>query len=147
MTPSLSERTLRQIQTMARKLQDNPSYMAWIIVKFQKQEKLTTLNLVNLLGANEESLAKLALCKRPDSNSSEFSNQIRQISEHTTIDPHILARLIRQFESVTALAGKRSANPELKASASQLGLAVARDRTTEDDTEEHSEDEGDVAEQ
>ena len=147
MNPSLSERTLRQIQNMARKLQDNPSYMAWIISKFQKQEKLSTLNLLNLLGANEESLAKLALCKRPDSNSSEFSKQIRQISEHTSIDPLILARLIRQSESVTALAGKRSANPELEASASQLGLAVARDRTAEDDTEEHSEDEGDVAEQ
>ena len=147
MTPSLSERTLRQIQNMARKLQGNPSYMAWIIVKFQKQEKMSTLNLVNLLGANEESLAKLALCKRPDSNSSEFSKQIRQISEHTSIDPLILARLIRQSESVTALAGKRSANLELKASAPQLGLAAARDRTTEDDTEEHSKDEGDVADQ
>jgi hypothetical protein len=147
MNPSLSERTLRQIQNMARKLQDNPSYMAWIIVKFQKQEKMSTLNLVNLLGANEESLAKLALCKRPDSNSSEFSKQIRQISEHTSIDPLILARLIRQSESVTALAGKRSANLELKASAPQLGLAAARDRTTEDDTEEHSKDEGDVADQ
>jgi hypothetical protein len=147
MNPSLSERTLRQIQNMARILQDNPSYMAWIISKFQKQEKLSTLNLVNLLGANAESLAKLALCKRPDSNSSEFSKQIRQISEHTSIDPLILARLIRQSESVTALAGKRSANPELKTSASQLGLAAARDRTTEDDPEEQSEDEDDVAEQ
>ena len=53
MTPSLSERTLRQIQNMAQKLQDNPSYMAWIIIKFQKQEKLSMLNLVNILGANE----------------------------------------------------------------------------------------------
>ena len=147
MTSSLSERTLRQIQNMARKLQDNPSYMAWIIFKFQKQEKLSMLNLVNILGANEESLAKLALCKRPDSNSSEFGKQIRQISEHTSIDPLILARLIRQSESVTALGGNRSVNPELKARASQLGLAAARDRTTEDDTEEHSKDEGDVADQ
>jgi hypothetical protein len=146
MNPSLSERTLRQIQNMARKLQDNPSYMAWIIVKFQKQEKLTTLNLVNLLGANEESLAKLALCKRPDSNSSEFSKQIRQISEHTSIDPLILARLIRQSESVTALAGKCSTNLEIKATALKFGLAAARDRTAEDEDEEHSEDEGDVAE-
>lgn len=147
MTPSLSERTLRQIQNMARKLEDNPSYMAWIIVKFQKQEKLSMLKLVNLLGTNEESLAVLALCKRPDSNSSEFGKQIRQISEHTSIDPLILARLIRQTESVTALEGKRSVNPELKARASQLGLAAARDRTTEDDVEEHTEDEDDVAEQ
>ena len=132
---------------MARKLQDNPSYMAWIIFKFQKQEKLSMLNLVNILGANEESLAKLALCKRPDSNSSEFGKQIRQISEHTSIDPLILARLIRQSESVTALGGNRSVNPELKARASQLGLAAARDRTTEGDVEEHAEDEDDVAEQ
>ena len=147
MISNMSVRTLHQIQTMASILQNNCSYMAWIIVKVLKQEKLSMLNLVNILGANEESLAKLALCKRPDSNSSEFSKQIQQISEHTSIDPLILARFIRQSESVIALAGKRSTNPELKVSSSQLGLAVARDRTAEDDAEEQSEDEGDVAEQ
>ena len=87
------------------------------------------------------------MCKRPDSNSSEFGKQILQISEHTSIDPLILARLIRQTESVTAFGGKLSVNPEMKVSASQLGLAAARDRTTEDDVEEHSEDEGNVVKQ
>jgi hypothetical protein len=145
MTLTLSERTLQQIQIMARKLQDNPSYMAWTISKFQRQEKLSTQNLLNLLDTTEESLAKLALCKRPDPNSTDFSKQIRQISDHTSIDPLILAKLIRQSDSVTALAGKRSTNLESKTTASQLGLAAARDRT-EEENEDHSEDESDVAE-
>jgi hypothetical protein len=146
MSSTLSDRTLQQRQIMARKLQDNPSYMAWIISKFQRQEKLSSQKLVSLLGANEESLAKLALCKRPDSNSGEFRKQILQISEHTAIDPLTLVKLIRQSESVTALAGNRSANLESNAIASQLGLVAARDRTAENGTDKDSEDEGDVAE-
>ncbi len=146
MNPSLSDRTLHQLQTMAKKLQDNPSYMAWIISVYQKQERLSLQNLLNILGTNEETLAKLALCKRPDSNSSEFSKQVQQISSYTHIASLTLAKLIRQSESVTALTGRHSENTELGISAAHLGLAAARDRTTEEGSEEHPEDDENVAE-
>ena len=147
MTPSLSLRTLQQLQTIARKLQDNPSYMAWIISRYQSQEKLSSQKLTNLLGINEDSLAKLALCKRPDSNSSEFSKQIHQISEYTSIAPLILAKFIRQSESVTTLSSRPSASLKIKGNALQLGLATARDRANEEEIQENTKDNGDVAEQ
>ncbi len=146
MKPSLSVRTLHQLQNMAKKLQDNPSYMAWIISVYQKQERLSLQNLLNILCTNEGALAKLALCKKPNSNSSEFSKQVQQISTFTNIAPLTLAKLIRQSESVTALTGRYSKNSELRTSATQLGLAAARDRTIEDRTDEDSEDKSDVAE-
>jgi len=147
MTLSLSVRTLQQLQTIVRQLQDNPSYMAWIISRYQRQEKLSSQKLTNLLGINEESLAKIALCIRPDSNSSDFSKQIHQISEYTGIDPLALAKFIHQSESVIALSSRPSANLETKANARQLNFATARDKTEEMKIHEDNKEEGDVAEQ
>jgi len=144
MTPSLSERTLQQLKIIARTLLDDPSYMAWVIKIYLVQEKLSGRNLADILGVSEESLVRLALCKRPHLNTRDFSNQIRKISQYTSIDIYALARLIRQFESITSLATMKFIPKEKKASSYQLGFATARDRTKEENEEDHK-DEGDVA--
>src|SRR5260221_10256027 len=110
MTNDIDTRTLHQLQLMMTKLQDNPAYMVWIIRAYQKQEKFSTNKLIEVLQTTEEILAKLALCKRPDTNSKDFSKQVKQLSEYTKIDSLLLMEMIRRVESVMAISNNVGVN-------------------------------------
>jgi hypothetical protein len=148
MTNDIDTQTLHQLQLMATKVQGNSAYMAWIISAYQRQEKYTTYKLIEVLHTTEETLAKLALCKCPDSKSKDFSKQVAQISEYTKIDSLLLLRMIRQVESVIALSNNTGVNPSMISNATKLNFAAARDREEENSAQENAsraEDEDDVA--
>jgi hypothetical protein len=148
MTSDIDTQTLHQLQLMVTKVQDNSAYMSWIISAYQKQEKLTPHKLIEVLHTTEETLAKLALCKCPDTKSKDFSKQVVQISEYTKIDSLLLLKMIRQVESVMALSNNTGVNPAMISSAAKFNFAAARDRDEENSTQEnasHAEDEDDVA--
>lgn len=140
MTTDIDTRTLHQLQLMATKFQDNPAYMAWIISAYQKQEKFPTYKLIEILDTTEETLAKLALCKRPDTNSKDFSKQISHISEYTKIDLPLLLKMIRQVESVIALSSNVGINSDVISNAAKLNFAAARDRNEEYSNQENTSD-------
>lgn len=146
MTSNLDKNTLHQMQKMANKLQDNPLYMAWVISVFQKQEHITGYQLIELIKTNEESIAKLSLCKRPKTDSAEFAKQLKQISEYTNIDITFLANMIRQVESVESISQKLREPNRRSEETWQLGLAAARDKTGDaDKSESDDRDEDDLA--
>ena len=148
MTNDIDTRTLHQLQLMVTKFQDDPAYMAWIISAYQKQEKFSAYKLIEVLHTTEETLAKLALCKRPDTNSKDFGKQVAQISEYTKIDLLLLLKMIRRVESVTALSNNEGVNSGVISNATKFNFVAARDRNEEHSTQDNTngaEDEDDVA--
>jgi len=148
MTNDIDTQTLYQLQLMATKLQDDPAYMAWIINACQKQEKFSAHKLIEVLHTTEGTLAKLALCKRPDANSKDFGKQVAQISEYTEIDLLLLVNMIRRVESIVALSNNAGINSDAVSSVAKFNFAAARDRNDEHSTQEDAsgaEDEDDVA--
>ncbi len=148
MTNDIDARTLRQLQLMATKFQDDSAYMAWIISVYQKQEKLSSHKLIEVLHTTDETLARLALCKRPDTNSKDFGKQVAQISDYTKIDLLLLLKMIRQVESLIAFSSNVDVNSDVISNATKFNFAAARDRDEEDSTRENLsdvEDEDDVA--
>ena len=142
MTNELDARTLHQLRLMATKFQDDPSTMAWIISTYQKQEKISFFRLSEILRTTETALAKLALCKRPDTSSDEFGRQVEQIADHTKIDLVLLTNLIRQVESVTAFSEKPGTNNSVLQNNVQTSYSAARDKSEELSDDEDNDDRG-----
>ncbi len=150
MTNKPDARTLHQLSLMATKLQNDPTTMAWIISTYQKQERLSWDKISNILGTTEDALVKLALCKRPNTNSSDFSQQVAQLAQYTNIDLVLLTNMIRQVESVTVLSGRASASNVTGQTSAQLGFSAARDKSEGSSTDEDADktgEKGDVADE
>ena len=101
------------------------------------------------MNISEDKLAKLSLCKRPDTHSEGFLGQIEQISGYTLIDSLLLVKIIRQVESIVAISAKPKAIKKKTSNVGQLGYAAARDRTDENkdaDQPVKPRDENDLAE-
>jgi len=148
MNNDIDTHTLHQLQRIGTKFQDDPAYMAWLISAYQKQERISANKLVELLNTTEEALAKLALCKRPDTSSKDFSKQVAQISKYTKIELLFLLKMIRQVESVIALSNNEDVNSDVISSATKFNFAAARDKEEEYPPKENaseSKDEDDVA--
>jgi hypothetical protein len=150
MTDKPDARTLHQLKLMMTKLQNDPTTMAWIISTFQKQERLSWEKLSNMLGTTEYALVKLALCKRPDTNSSDFGHQVAQLAQYTNIDLVLLTNMIRQVESVTILSGRDSTSNVAGQTSAQLGFSAARDKSEDSSTNQDADaagEKGDVADE
>ncbi|MGH9766424.1 MAG: hypothetical protein ACREAB_03240 [Blastocatellia bacterium] len=123
---------------LARRLQSDPRFMAYALAVYQEQEGLEEEELAQALGIMPEMMSRLALCRRPDSQSPEFAAQVREIADYTLADEAHLANLLRQISGLERLArrGRGSAMVDESEGAEPLMtglLAVARDR---DETED-----------
>jgi hypothetical protein len=148
MTNKSDDRTLHQLRLMATKLQNDPTTVAWIISTYLKQEHLSWEKLSTTLGTTEQALVKLALCKRPNSNSNDFKQQVTQLAQYANIDLVLLTNMIRQVESVTALSGKVGKSNVTGQTSAQLGFSAARDKNEGSSTVEDADEargKGDVA--
>ena len=124
---------------LARRLQSDPRFMACALAAYREQEGLEEEELPQALGIIPEMLSRLALCKRPDTQSPEFAAQVREIADYTLADEVQLANLLRQISGLEKLARRKSDAAEKSEAAEPLMtglLAVARDR---DETEEDQE--------
>ncbi len=142
-----SARTLEQMRNMAERLSANPSYMAWILTAYKKQERASDAKLLEALNTTTNMLYRLALCRRPSSQEVGFADGLRQLATYTSIDPLLLASLIRQVESLESLgAMPNKIEPAVnnqRASASAGVLAAARDRDEDDQPVSPSQDTAD----
>jgi len=129
---------------LARRLCNDPRYMAYVLAAYKAQEKLTDEELELELGMLPLLTIRLSLCKRPDAMSPDFAAHVREIADLTLLNEEKLAHILRQVDTVEKLAGRPSSllSPEVAASHLQAGLlAAARDRDEESETEEQPEDE------
>jgi hypothetical protein len=143
MNENLSPSTnLDQLKGLARHLESNPDYMAWALREYLHQERLDEEKLAAMLNVNSPMLTRLSLCKRPVSASPAFAGQVRQLSEYVGIDASILANLLHQVETLSALLNIPTPTPEAKPRPAILAwrngfLAAARDRAEESEEAEH----------
>ena len=123
---------------LAQRLSGDPRFMAYALAVYQEQEGLDGEGLARALEIMPEMLSRLALCKRPDDRSPEFTAQVREIADYTLADEARLANLLRQISGLEKLARRRRdsavAGESEVAEPLMTGLlAVARDR---DETKE-----------
>lgn len=133
-----SPNVFKQLAGLASRLQNDPAFMASILAAYQKQERLSDETLAAQLKSTPEMMVRLALCKRPESTSSRFADQVRQIAAYTNLDAAQLAQIIRQVDSLAKLSERPKAPQSEATSAKTVRfypglLAAARDRTEADE--------------
>jgi hypothetical protein len=144
MSIPLSPETTRHLARLAQKLRADSAYMSSVLFFYQSQERLGDTELATQLALDVVQLPRLALCKRPQSQSNNFSKQVRQIAAYTGANEIALAQIIRQVEALEQLRSlptlaETEANERPLPSLSGL-VAVARDREEPND-ESRSDDE------
>ena len=119
---------------LAEHASDVPDFFGSLLLAFQRQENLTTNELMKFLGVRPQLFWRLAVCRRPRSDSPDFSKQIRAIADFTKTKPDMLLRVLRQVEALEPLAAHKNIVPinitgEIPAWDAHPGLlAAARDR-------------------
>lgn len=130
---------IRLFKELANRLKDNRSYMAWVLEKYQRTERMDEDDLRAYLGASPEMLVRLATCKCPDPSTGDFASQVRAIAEYTQLDPAILAQMIKQaqvLDTFTNIKYSQKDQSEWIRGFSPGMLSAARDRA-EDEVEDH----------
>lgn len=125
--------TKKSLTAFARRLRNDPQFMAYVLVAYQTQEGLDVEGLAQLLGIWPEMLTRLGLCRRPSADTLLFAEQVRAIADYTMTDEAQLANIIRQVDSLEKLT-QRPASLAVSDTESQMVtsltglLAAARDR-------------------
>jgi hypothetical protein len=132
---------IKPMAMLARRLQHDPRFMAYVLVAYQQQEGIKAEDLALELGTLPEMLERLALCQRPPSDSPRFAELLREIADYTLTDEALLANILRRVDSLEKFLQRPVAlsTPEVIApTISPLTglLAAARDR---DESEEDQE--------
>lgn len=122
---------------LASRLKTDAAFMAGVLAIYQEQEGLTERELSESLGLSDLEMARLSLCKRPDTAERDFADQVRQISNYVSADALKIANMIRQVEATQQF--KTWAQTEIppqedpRTRALPAGLlSAARDRAEED---------------
>lgn len=122
---------------LARSLRHDPRFMSHALATHYRQDELDVIPLAEDLGISHDLLIRLALCRRPDSTSEEFANQVREIADYTLTDEAQLASLLRQVDTLEKFAQLEGSAPDMAFEPRSLPvtgvLAAARDRDEEDD--------------
>ncbi len=122
---SNTETKTEALRLLARRLEGNADFMASALALYRKQDRMDDRALAEQLGTSEDMLLRLALCKRPQSESPQFADQVRQMAQYVRIEAGRLANLLREIESLEQF----SQLPEARQAPLGSGLlAAARDR-------------------
>lgn len=124
------------------RLQNDESYMAWVLDTYQKQERMSPEQLQKKLETTSKMFTRLALCKRPDVQSSDFAKQVRQLASYTEIDTLQLANILRQVSVLDAFSQLSTVTDSQEKTGEQLrkrsirgAFAAARDQEEQKEPE------------
>lgn len=127
---------------LAKRLRHDPRSMSYALANHYRQDELDVVPMAESLGISTDLLIRLALCKRPDSASEEFANQVREIADYTLTDEAQLASLLRQVDALEKFAELGGSAPDMASKPRPLPLtgvlAAARDRGEEDEGDSES---------
>jgi hypothetical protein len=127
----LSLEVFGHMARLTQRLQESSQFMSSALISYQKLEKLNEEDLVEHLGTTPAMLVRLAICRRPNCDSEQFSYQLRKIADYTNINVERLATLLRQVESLEGFCS----TPDIVGLQKSF-LAAARDQIKGED--EHS---------
>jgi hypothetical protein len=88
---------------LVKGLQSDPDFMAYVLARYQHQEKISDQDLPAVLGTLPGLVSRLAVCRRPDTSAPNFATRVREIADYTLVDEALLASIIRQVSSIDAL--------------------------------------------
>jgi hypothetical protein len=125
---------------LAIRLEADARFIANTLYKYQRQEKLSRDELMQRFEFSNKQFAQLALCKRPNAESENFSSQIRKISSVTGVNASIIVGIIRQVDSLETLSHQPHPEEAIVSNRQTISypgvLAAARDREDNQETEE-----------
>ncbi len=108
-----------------------PNSMAALLRDYSRLEGLISdAQLADHLSVSTDALHRLRLCRRPNSASPAFSDEVRQIAAHVRMEPGVLARVVRLVEGVDSLHNVNQ-SVSIHSTASSARLMAARDHIEE----------------
>lgn len=108
-----------------------PNSMAALLRDYSRLEGLISdAQLADHLSVSADALHRLRLCRRPNSASPAFSDEVRQIAAHVRMEPGVLARVVRLVEGVDSLHNVNQ-SVSIHSTVSRGQLMAARDHIEE----------------
>jgi len=139
-----NDKDLSLLQYAAKRAVQSRFFLAESLKEFRINRGMTEDDLAKFLGCSPMLLPKLALCRRPDSDSSKFRVDIERIATAFNMQPIRLVQVIREVDSLEALT---EVKPIIEEAPEGL-LAVARDvegkEADDTETKEFSDEEEDA---
>jgi hypothetical protein len=91
---------LRVLRLLMERMKEDPAFMAYALDVYCEQQELDESGLVTRLATTSDAIVRLALCKRPDSNSPKFAEQVQQIANYTSISQPLLLDVLKASEGL-----------------------------------------------
>lgn len=88
---------------LAQQARERQTLLAGLLFAYQEQEELDESGLAAFLGCDAAGLPRLALCRRPHSQTPAFRADIERIAQYAGANPLQLVKLIRAVEARAAL--------------------------------------------
>ena len=114
---------IRLFELTNNELADDREFMAFYLEKFQEIENISQQDLCSQLNCSSEEYYKLALCKAPEADSTEFISRLNNIGQYTGVSVFGLSSMIKRVNSILTLSGQSHKNY----------LMAARDKTKKED--------------
>lgn len=84
-------------------LENDQEFMAHTLKKYRDFEQISEPAMLDFLSCTMNDYYKLALCRIPDTDKSDYLSRMNAISEYTNIEPDKLLRLIKHVRIGLAL--------------------------------------------
>ena len=91
------------LDTLVRRVEHEPFFLASTLALFARSEALDDEALCRFLRCPPESFAMLRLCRTPDEDPSAFQRDVRRIAEHFGTDENALAEAVRRGHALQRL--------------------------------------------
>ena len=100
----------RPIDLLARRVQDDHSFLAPALAAYARAERLDERGLAARLGCGIVTLASLRLCRRPRPEPAAFDRDVRRIATRFGLDPTVLTDAVRPPNRLVAPHPTRAAS-------------------------------------
>lgn len=91
------------LDTLARRVENEPFFLASTLALFARSEEMDEEALCRFLRCPRESFAMLRLCRTPDEEPSAFQGDVRRIAERFGTDENALAEAVRRGQALHRL--------------------------------------------
>ena len=109
-----------RFRALARRLGDDPRFLAGILAAYAYSETIETRDLARRLGCTEAVLDRVSICYRP--RPASFDTDVDELAERFGLHADLLAEIVRRADVATLLRRRSDASGLLMA---------ARDRESE----------------
>ena len=91
------------LETLARRVENEPFFLASTLAMFAQSETLDDKALCSFLRCPWESFAMLCLCRTPDEEPSAFQRDVQRIAERFGADVDALTEAVRRGQALQRL--------------------------------------------